>query len=484
MRIISILLLFPALLFAQFENAVITYAPNEPFASRVIENMVLPDGRIGMLKQSDVLGFQVLTTDKDGTLLRTDSIRYVADYDLRHCSFVHFADNKYYLTGAASKDDDRFQLSFSVLAAPPHTIELIDTLHLDPNELIIFEEVKYNPYFNVFEGFGALWSSTPSGIKANCYLSLDTQFHFTKYKTYYGQHLKHPILAFFWDETAQRYWLTSFSLRAIMLDADHNILSNQNQIRYQYLYNNITYNATFNTYGYFEQADGSSIALATKLGYRDPWQVSFVRLSIEDDTIIPVEVIPVNDPPLDVAQATVVEEDLAGDAVIAGLNGITFGTAPSKLTVAKFSKNTYQRIWELSFNSEYSLELWDMDIDEDNNIIIVGWSNIVGDGIMRGFLLKIRPDGTVDTHENFPIDPNGYLIALYPNPTTNRICLKTDAPDANLHRIWDMSGRLALELQDSNNTCVALPNGLAAGAYTAEIRLRNGQVAMRRFVVE
>lgn len=478
---------FYTFLFAQQDTILVGYSPEDFSGSTITEMTPLGSGKIGFAKQVYTKKYQAFVTDLKGNILHQAELNGADGYDIITCAYMFDDHDRYVFIGSAKKDNQSFFISFA-FDTTLQNLQVIDAVQLGNDEVLTFEVVKFNLYKNRWESFGALRRSDTNGwpVKANCYIALDNAFYFLQYQPIYGQYLNDHILEFYWNEPIQRYYLSSFNLRAILLDADLNILESEGGIRYKYTYNNINGTVLYKVLNCLEQTNGQPLCYATLLFDNDPYKIAFIRLDIQSDTILVNEVIPVNSPPINAGVASQMRKDSAGNLVISGNNGLTFGSAPNQINVAKFSPTTFERLWTFTFENGYAYTIWDMEIDQNNDIIIVGSANLTGDGINRGFLLKLLSNGTLSSYEEQPLDHPDSDVWLYPNPVTTEICFKTLSETLRQVHIWDTKGSLIQrqELGHQTSNCVQIPHDLPQGMYIAEILLQDGYTVVRKFVVE
>lgn len=471
--------------FAQSDTILVGYSQSDIVSSLINEMIILPNDKIGFT-QNALSGFKAFVTDSKGQVIHQRKLEYVDGYVINSNSFIFDDTTRYVYIGNAMKDGKRFFISYS-LDTMLQDIRLIDTIEVENDVRIFTDMMKYNHKKSVWEGFGYGQLVSTTDFPYICYISLDANYEFEKFEKLTGNYHEGPVIEFQWIESLSRYYVKTFGDRSLIIDEGFNVVNEIVGITLVYQYNNST---KISSLGMFNCLDpiGSTLFCYAKEDFNYPYNAAFATLDLQGDSIHLVEAIPLSNPPLGMNYASQMRVDLDGNYVISGVN-IFSPPDPNKVTVAKFSSVTYDKIWEFSYLDNKAFAIWDMEIDPNNDIILVGQSwNIFGDGQVRGFLMKVYSNGTLTSYHEIPDDlSDQYWVNISPNPTTSELCLRTTTQPAIL-RLWEVSGKLALEekiVSDSTYepSCFDLPLNLMPGFYAAEVIFPDGHRVTRKVVV-
>ncbi len=469
--------------FAQPDTILLGYSSNDTGPSLINEMTILSNNRIAFT-QNTVSGYKAFIIDEKGQTIHQRNLTSVDGYTISSSSFIFDDTTRYVYIGNATRDGKRFFIAYS-LDTMLQEIKLIDTVQVENDVAVSTNMMKYNKYKSTWEGFGyGRTVSTSPIITYICYIGLDENYNFKKFERLKGDYLKSFVLEFLWIESLGRYFIKLFGDYSLIVDEEFNLVNEVGGITLVYEFNG-THITSLGMHSCLE-ADGSRIFCYAKENFNWPYNAAFATLDLHGDSIHLVEAVPLSDPPLGMNFGSQMRVDQDGNYVISGNN--TFQPpVPNKIRVAKFSP-TYDKLWDFTYEGDGTFAIWDMEIDQNNDIVLVGQAwNIFGDGQARGFLLKVT-NGTLSSYHEIPGDPNVDLWArISPNPASDEICLQTKEQAKRL-RLWDMSGILRFEQQITSNTtdvsfCVDLPNNLLPGLYAAEVLFPEGQLVVRKLVV-
>jgi hypothetical protein len=83
---------------------------------------------------------------------------------------------------------------------------------------------------------------------------------------------------------------------------------------------------------------------------------------------------------------------------------------------------------------------------------------------------------------NVGIDENSTIaqgVEVFPNPAKDRVTFTSTASAILSYEVFDVNGRLVRTAQVNNNTAVMDRQGLKAGAYSVQLRLKEGNVVRK-----
>lgn len=475
--------LSPGSTFAQSDTILVGYSQSDFVASLINEMLILPDDKIGFT-QNSISGFKAFVTDTKGQVLHQRKLDYVDGYVINSSSFIFYDTSRYVYIGNAMRDGKRFFISFS-LDTTLQDLRLIDTIHLEDDVKVFTDMMKYNTFKSVWEGFGyGRWVSI-TGTSYICYIGLDKHYKFEKFEKLKGIYHENPVIEFLWIESLSRYFVKTFGDRSLLVDEGCNVVTEIDGITLIYESNG-THITSLGMYNCIEPI-GSTMFCYAKEPFNWDYNVAFATLDLQGDSIHLVEAVPLSNPPLGMNTASQMRVDLDGNYVISGLNEFN-PPNPNTVRVAKFSQ-TYQQLWEFSYQDDKAFAIWDMEIDQNNDIILVGQSwNIFGDSQARGFLMKVYSYGTLTSYHEMPEElSDHYWVQISPNPATSEWCVSTSI-QPELLRLWDLSGRLVLEEKVGSGVgtvlnCFDLPSNVGLGFYAVEVIFPDGQRVTKKLVV-
>jgi len=464
---------------AQGDTILLRYSSEVNFA-RINEMTPSQFHKIGFTQRTTT-GYTAFVADTKGRVMHERVLDSVENYTNINCSYI-IDDTTRYVYISSAKREGKFYCLIFALDTALQNLTIIDVLPLEDNTQLWFNMMKYNPYKALWEGFGIVEKANV-GITDNCYIGLDNDYRFNYFERLTGQFYKNHIIEFIWVEPAKRYVVCSFTGFMLLTDENFQVLK-QLQLRYEYQYEGIGYNTFDDMMSCETGADGMPICYSKGLSRNVPLALSFSKLRVESDTILLEAHIPINQPSLDITHATQMRRDRKGDYVISGVDAVTFGQAPNKIRVVKFSPD-YQRIWEFTYAGTGSFAIWDMDIDENNDIIMAGeiWE-APNSNKSAGFLMKVYANGSLTSWEEIPIP--AARVFIVPNPAVSRFCIHSEGASCHYVCLYDASGRRIGEYsttESSTRLCFNLPPSLPSGFYAVEIRLEDGRRLTRKLMV-
>ncbi|MFN0034214.1 MAG: hypothetical protein ACKVUS_04045 [Saprospiraceae bacterium] len=471
--------------FAQSDTILVGYSQTDFVSSFINEMIILPGNKIGFT-QTTIAGPKAFVTDTKGQVIYQRALDYVDGYVINSSSYIFDDTSRYVYIGNAMRNGKRYFISYS-LDTTLQEIRLIDTVQVENDVRVFTNMMKYNTYKSVWEGFGSGENVSIPSTEYICYLSLDENYEFKKFERLHGNYQESLVIEFQWIESLGRYFVKPFNDRSLLVDEEFNVVREIVGITLVYEYNG-THITSLGMYNCLEP-EGSTMFCYAKEDFNWPYNAAFATLDLQGDSIHLVEAVPLSDPPLGMNVGSQMRVDLDGNYVISGVMGFN-PPNPNTVRVAKFSSVTYEKIWEFSYQSDICFAIWDMEIDQNNDIILVGHSwNIFGDGQPRGFLMKVYSNGALSSYYGVPDDLSDvYWVQVSPNPASSALCLRA-ATQPQTVRLWDVSGRLALErpvgLSDIDGQyCFDLPPALQPGFYSAEVLFPDGQRVVRKVVVQ
>jgi hypothetical protein len=482
---IVLLLCFSKKGFSQSDTILVGYTQNDPNFSVITQMLILPDNKIA-LTQGALAGYTALITDTKGQVIHQHKLDFVDGYTIESSSYIFDDTTRYVYIGSAMRDGKRFFISYS-LDTSLQDIRLIDTVQTEDDVRVLTLKMKYNAFKSVWEGFGYGSKVAVQDVAYICYIGLDENYQFEKFEKLKGVYHELPVLEFQWIESLSRYFVKILGDRSILVDENFNVVKEIVGITIVYEWNSIKYISSLGMFNCLEPV-GSSMFCYAKEAFDWPYNAAFATLDLQGDSIRLIEAIPLSNPPLGMNYGSTMRVDLDGNYVISGINAYN-PPNPNGLRVAKFSSGTYEKIWEFTYQNDIFFEPWDMEIDQNNDIVIVGYAdNIFGDGQGHGFLMKVYSNGTLTSYHELPNDlSDPYWVQISPNPTTSRLCLSA-ATQPKALRLWDLSGRLILEVNadlagDGEPFCIDLPVSVLPGLYVSEVIFADGYRVSKKMAV-
>lgn len=470
---------------AQSDTILVGYSQNTVDNSNINEMVILPNNKIGFTLNT-VSGFKAFITDDKGKVIYNCILDDANGYLINSSSFIFDDISRYVFIGNAWKDGLRYFISFS-LDTNLQNISLIDKVPLEDSVRVFTDIMKYNSYKSIWEGFGYSRVVNGSATPYICYIGLDENYHFSTFTKLTGDYHKSPVLEFQWIESLKRYFVSRFSRGAMIVDEDYNVVKELGGTDLQYDYNGTHITQIF-MYNCLEPI-GSQLFCYAKELFDWPYNAAFATIDLNGDSTNLVEAIPLSDPPLGMNYASQMRVDLDGNFVISGINAFN-PPDPNKISVAKFSPS-YDKIWEFSYQSDIAFAIWDMEIDQNNDIILVGQSwNIFGDDAIHGFLLKVYSNGKLSSTNEIPFElGDKYNVLIGPNPVNSSLYMYSKSEIKSL-QIWSLSGKLMFERDlaitggEVKDYRVDLPNSILPGLYVVDLLFDDGKQVVKKVVVE
>jgi len=483
--------IFFALLFysnhvvAQPDTILVGYKLDDVGVTSIQKSTILSDGQISLIQLSSVEGFNLLIVDQEGKIIFENNIEEVAGHSI--LSYFHLIeeDTKYVLVGNTIRDGKRYFATFSI-DKTLETATMIDTFNLIGDVRLYFNEMRFNAHKNLWEAFGVVQNANSiTTILDYFYVGIKKDHTFNRLKIFQPtKYFPSHILDFCWVEDANRYLLGCFNAATMLVDDDINI-TYENTTKVSYLYNGSAATSVLRLYNCLDSDDDIVFCYA-----KEPWDrlynAAFARLEVKADTVILVEATPLSDPPLGVQIESIMRKDYAGNYIISGTNALPWSGNNNIVKVVKFSASL-DKVWEFSYQSDKGFLIFDMQIDQNNDIFLLGQAwNIFGDGAQRGFLMKVYANGTLTSYEEIPTDPQGkYNMRISPNPAAHNLCLHTSSGEpVQLVRFWNTNGQLVFSAKPTAPLhCFELPSSLPPGIYTVEALFADGYRNVQKLVV-
>jgi hypothetical protein len=337
------------MLFGQTDTIFAVYPSDNGTSSTIRAIRLLRDGNIGLI-QGDY--YKLLIVDNKSTIIR--SVRLVVsgghiihsymewiETDSSYVIFVNTVkDGVYYIaTIGVSKDLER------------HFI--IDTVRLPEQERILyFRKTHFNMQRQQYEVFSVVSSAYSNDFVGQCYFSLNTDFTFDK--VIFFKASKSPsssgafVMDFYWVSSSERYAVSLFTNRLLLMDADLNVLS-ELQPRFEYQEPSGMWSVGGGNVADCVPEGGNVLTCLTCSIFNGPSDISVVRYAVEPDTIRAIQAFPLNAPSLEMNVWPHLRRDHAGNYVLAGTSGLFPLAAKHKLKIAKFS-STLEKMWEIQFD--------------------------------------------------------------------------------------------------------------------------------------
>jgi hypothetical protein len=467
-------LLFARQASAQNDTILVGYSADDSGASFLNELAVFSHHKYG-ISQRTTNGYKVFVSGPDGQALYARPLDQVANFSIQSCSWMLEDETRYVYIGNALRGNQSFLIVFS-LDTTLSEIQLIDTLALNGAEQLFFEVLKYNTAQSVWEGFGMVQMQGGGAITGVHYIALNDDFQVVKSRRLQGDYHPNPVLEFQWMDDIGRYFLSLFGGRNLLVDAEQQLLRESPDVTQTYLSNNIQYTTALRVYNCFS-SEGSRLYAYAKSFSDGPYNVAMVTLELAGDSVRLIEAIPLNEPSLGLTFASKMLLDREGNYVVSGVNALS-APLPNKISVVKFSPEL-ETLWTFHYESDKSFIIWDMEADENNDLVIVGQAwNIFGDGQPRGFLMKVYANGALVSYQEAPAPES---LRLFPNPATRQFVVQSEAAIRQI-RLTDLSGRLVYETIPGavQTVQVIVPKGLSRGIYTVEAIFTDGRKTTRK----
>lgn len=469
---------------AQPDTILVGYKENDFGATSIQKSTLLSDGRLALIHSSSVSGYNLLIVDTYGNILHENSLSKIDDHTVLSYFDLIEDDTTYVLVGNTMKNGKRYFSVFSV-DKTLENVKIIDTFSLSEDVRLYFNEMRFNAQKNLWEAFGVVQNANSTTTILNYfYVGIKKDYTFDRLKEF--QPLKftpNHILDFCWVEDAKRYILGGFNSATILVDEDINTVY-ESTTKFSYLHNGSMATIGLRLYNCLD-IDGNIVFCHMKESWDRPYNAAFVKLEVKSDTVVLLEATPLSAPPLGVQVESIMRRDHVGNYIISGSNEWPWPGKSNILKVVKFS-STFDKIWEFAYQSDKGFLIFDMQVDQHSDIVLVGQAwNIFGDGTHRGFLMKVHSNGTLSSYEEVPGDPHGkYAVRIMPNPATSHLCLQTTGTAAAAIRFWDANGRLILsEKPTAPLYCFDLPPNLPPGIYITETLFADGYRTVQKSVV-
>lgn len=481
--IIILLITNRTFVIAQSDTILVGYPTSGSGNSVINEAKALSDNRIIFTQATGGEKYQAYLVDTNGDVIYSNDLDTVDGFEIFSSIYIITDIDKYIFIGNAKKDNKSYCISIS-LDSTLKDVKLVDTIALEDDTWLSFETMKINTDKNVWETFGVSRRiSAPSVLLQYFYASIGQDYKFNTFKKFNTKYKPSYIFEFYWIKEIKRYLFSAFNLSAVLVDEDINFIY-ENAVKFSYIYDGVPTISTLILYNCTEN-DSNIVFCYGKEPWDRPYNAAFAWVEVRPDTILLNHIIPLSNPPLGVQYESHMRKDLEGNYLISGADNLPWSMGPANtIKVIKYAPDLTKR-WEFTYKDDKGFVIWDMELDHNNDIILVGeaW-NMYSDTQLHGFLMKIYANGTLSSYEEAP-GPTGdkQLIRITPNPIVSSFCLRTEEP-VRLLRFWDVGGRMVWEgLVDRLPYCGALPAGLPPGFYAAEVWFKNGRRAVEKVVV-
>ncbi len=478
------IVLQPFIMSGQKDSIFVVY-PSDDYSISTIKTVKLfRDGAIGLIHYGD--RSTLIVVDGAGNILRRKRLNEIDGYSIHSCMEWIEADT-HYVAIINISHGSTYYLATIGLNKQLDKCYWIDTVRIPyQRNFVNLRRIHFNEIGRQFEGFGVVASDPDFRFGAQCYFSLRSDFTFERvyfFNAFPPSGSGDFVMDFRWVEASGRYFVSLFGGRALLLDKDLNTLLRWTP-RFRYQGPDGMWNEGGGNIPDCVSESGNLLTCLTRSPFNGPSDISVVRYAIEPDTIRALQAFPLNAPSLEMNVWPHFRRDHVGNYVLAGTNGLFPITTKYKMKIAKFS-STLEKMWETQFEAgNRNFEVWDMAIDDNNDIILVGRAWDIYDLAPHGFMLKVYADGRLTTSVGRPdVDKRRYEVVLMPNPTTATLCLQAPAEDLHWLRLWSADGRLVLSESVTAPHCFDLPAALPAGVYAVEVLFADGYRAVRKVVV-
>jgi len=465
---------------AQPDTILLGYPAAGVGSSVINETRILSDNRIIFTQFTSDKKHQAFIVDSIGGIVYVNDLDEVAGFTIFSSIYILEGIGKYVFIGNATRDSVQYFISFS-LDSMLENIALIDTVRLENDTWLSFENMRFNPDNELWETFGVVRRiSNSASMLEYFYAGIDKNYKFNKFKKFKTKYKSSYVFDFYWVKPVQRYVFSCFNQSTILVDEDINFVY-ETGVRINY-----DQGSSILTMYNFSDNENNIVFCYGKESWDRPYNAAFVWLDIQTDTIILANAIPLSSPPLGVQYESHMRKDYDGNYLISGTNNLPWLNGPSNtLKVVKYTPNQ-EKIWEFSYSDDKGFVIWDMEIDHNNDIVVVGdaW-NMYADGQTHGFLMKIYSNGTLSSYQEIPDSfTEKYKIQITPNPAASNLCIQSSTEQARIARFWDVSGRLVLtENIQASPHCFDLPATLLPGFYAAEVLFADGRRSVQKVVV-
>jgi hypothetical protein len=474
----TIYLFLPTFLAAQVPDTLLSIFSPDDITTTWINEMTPVSHNKVVCNKAVPNSFEAIVTNNKGELLYRRAAGEVDGFTLKFNSYVFDDNDRYVFMCNAEKDGKSYFLTVAFDTTLQNGF-VIDTLQLQDNVGMNFNVVRFNEYKDIWEGFGVLRNDANQSILQNTYIALNNTYYFQQYeyinfgsKVYVnGNYQRQHIIDFFWYEPTQSYILASANTYTMIVDINFNVVYS-NRLLYTLVENNITNNYNLQIQSSQVKDNGEVVCyIGAFFGLS-----SLITLDIQADTVSVDQVYPLNgpnEPLLGIGILTQMRVDNDGNYIISGNDAPSSG-ATNTMIIAKYSTD-FKRIWAIKYKSEgKGYNIWDMDIDEHNDIYVAGMCfNHFGSGTVNGYLFKVFSDGqlTSDTYSPYSSSEEWHII---PNPVYDKICLQTDVAHVESIKVTGLDGRV-LVYQLLSQPCLYLDHELPAGMYISEWVLDGGK---------
>ena len=445
------------------------------------EALILSDNQILFTQSTYEDEYLVYIVDDKGDIIHLNVLDEVEDFSI--FSTIHIIEDttRYIFIGNAIKDLKYYFIIYS-MDTLLENITLIDTIRLEDDTQLYFQDMKYNSDKGFWESIGIVRGvSSAASFIEYFYVNLNNDYAVNKLKKFKTKYYPSYVFEFYWINSFKTYVFSCLNQSTIIVDEDFNFIY-ENAVRVSYIgYNGIPSTSNLIMYNCTDH-ENNRVFCYGKSSWNNPYNSGFVWLDIKTDTIILSNSVPLS-PDLGELFESYMRKDKDDNYIIAGTNTLPLGGGPpNTLKVVKYTTNL-EKVWEFNYKDNKAFTIYDVDVDHKGDIVIVGkaW-NMYGDGKNRGFLMKVYAHGTLSSYNEVP-SPG--LVRISPNPVVSSFCIQAEQGEpVRAIRICDVSGRLALnERVGALPWCSNLPPDLPPGFYAAEVLFEDGRRAIQKIVV-
>lgn len=464
-------------------DTVVQYYPSLFNAQTTIfEAHPLSENRLLLQKIEYSIGHSMLLVNEEGITVEEAKIDSVDDFEIIGLSCFFERSNEGIVVCANAKKQTQnyfivFQIDFDLT-----NISLIDSISVGAEAEIYFRDFK--PVFNQSDWEAVVFVNDKSieNDDHNAYIKLNESYQISQFQLLSGDYPPDSVFDFLYIPQTNQYIASLISHELLIIKPNFEVVEYWPAF-YRFENGNIHYNEIYDCINAYLGADGAPTCYARQYFDDFPEKHAIITLNTADDTTIVEDVNPLNSPSLHIQYFMNMRRDTEGNIIICGVNHPPASSATNSIAVAKFSPS-FERIWYLQYQNEYSYVIRDLELSSNGDIAIVG--DAVQNQNKIGFLLKIKSDGTLGAYHDLPPAPASIDVEVFPNPTQGEFCLRSNtAPVVGL-ALYDWSGRKIAEYRyegRQTEICEQVPPHLPSGGYPVEIRFADGRTIRQKVAV-
>jgi hypothetical protein len=458
---------------AQNDTVYIKFPAGPDNYSLIRELVLSTNDQVIALHGSPVVGNEyVYRISKQGEVLDSVNIVEVGVFDSLDIRTIVEKEGGFFLAGRAVLNDIPYFITFS-MSSDFQSIELIDSTSIIQSPYFTYFKTKFNPHKQLWETCGTILENNVNPFDF-FYIGMDESFHIQEFKVlgmdpYYVDF----VLDFYYQPESKRYLLANNWMHChALLDDDKNYIKTP-KLFYSYQIDDTTFHNIRTIRSFVDESDGKPLIYCADY-YQHPMSVAILKLDIQEDTVIVDEIHSLNTPNLGIKYGNIMKRDYDGNIVFSGTTAGVY--SPNSLILAKFDAN-YERIWYFSYEDYENFRVFDIEIDQDNNIYIAGSIPHLlpnGDRYRPAFLMKISAAGTLSSVTKLPDSSDAtQRVEAYPNPVRGQVCLSGTEKPVRSVLFWGIQGQLMHEINTPagvTNPCFVVPPDLPSGQYVLEVR--------------